>query len=65
MTICSEFGIIIELLNADMAESADALDSGSSGSNTVCVQVTLSAPRKIGTFKASALEVLFVFNETF
>ena len=30
--------------NADMAESADALDSGSSGSNTVCVQVTLSAP---------------------
>ena len=27
-----------------MAESADALDSGSSGSNTVCVQVTLSAP---------------------
>ena len=29
---------------ADMAESADALDSGSSGSNTVCVQVTLSAP---------------------
>ncbi len=28
-----------------MAESADALDSGSSGSNTVCVQVTLSAPR--------------------
>ena len=29
-----------------MAESADALDSGSSGSNTVCVQVTLSAPKK-------------------
>ena len=29
-----------------MAESADALDSGSSGSNTVCVQVTLSAPSK-------------------
>ena len=35
-----------------MAESADALDSGSSGSNTVCVQVTLSAPRKTGVFKA-------------
>ena len=35
---------MIKLLNADMAESADALDSGSSGSNTVCVQVTLSAP---------------------
>ena len=35
-----------------MAESADAPDSGSGGSNTVCVQVTLSAPRRIGTFKA-------------
>lgn len=34
-----------------MAESADAPDSGSGGSNTVCVQVTLSAPRRIGTFK--------------
>ena len=31
---------------ADMAESADALDSGSSGSNTVEVQVLLSAPRR-------------------
>ena len=29
-----------------MAESADAPDSGSGGSNTVCVQVTLSAPKK-------------------
>ena len=35
-----------------MAESADAPDSGSGGSNIVCVQVTLSAPRRIGTFKA-------------
>ena len=35
-----------------MAESADAPDSGSGGSNTVCVQVTLSAPSKIGIFKA-------------
>ena len=31
-----------------MAESADAPDSGSGGSNTVCVQVTLSAPRSTG-----------------
>ena len=29
-----------------MAESADAPDSGSGGSNTVCVQVTLSAPKR-------------------
>jgi hypothetical protein len=31
-------------LYADVAESADALDSGSSGSNTVGVQVPSSAP---------------------
>ena len=31
--------------NADMAESADALDSGSSRGNSVEVQVLLSAPK--------------------
>ena len=32
---------------ADVAELADALDSGSSGSDTVWVQVPLSAPNSI------------------
>ena len=34
--------------NADVAESADALDSGSSVSNDLWVQVPSSAPNAIG-----------------
>jgi hypothetical protein len=45
LTFIRIFAIIVSLLiHADMAESADALDSGSSRSNTVEVQVLLSAP---------------------
>ena len=40
---------------ADVAELADALDSGSSGSNTVWVQVPSSAP----TSRLSGLLVIF------
>ena len=36
----------IKTAYADMAESADALDSGSSRGNSVEVQVLLSAPKK-------------------
>ncbi len=46
---------------ADMAESADALDSGSSGSNTVCVQVTLSAPITKGYKKSTYSLLLYLY----
>ena len=48
LTKQSSDDIIIKLFyskNADMAESADALDSGSSRGNSVEVQVLLSAPK--------------------
>ena len=52
-----------------MAESADALDSGSSGSNTVCVQVTLSAPIKLGnghfSLKMSTIQALLFICRIF
>ena len=37
--------VLTKRIPADVAELADALDSGSSGSNTVWVQVPSSAPK--------------------
>ena len=43
-----------------MAELADALDSGSSSSDTVWVQVPLSAPNKEPRHAFSRVEVIFI-----
>ena len=43
----------LKITYADVAEQADALDSGSSGSNTVWVQVPSSAPGRVFTTKVS------------
>ena len=45
------------LIYADMAELVDALDSGSSGSNPVEVQILLPAP-----LKASTINLYLFFN---
>ena len=46
---------------ADVAELADALDSGSSGSNTVGVQVPSSAPSREHLVEFLFYKVFFIF----